>query len=319
MRLFCGLALAALLLAGCYAHAAVLTATPTNWTGPLAALQGGDTLAFVGDFSGAPVVVRDRVFSPPATFDRTSATFGQFYLVNVTGLEVLGGATVAVGVRAGDFVSGSHQVHISGASCSSSDPAAVYCVALRSGTDLSYEQGTITGTRAAIFILQANQVRARWNEISHSRGDGIEVGSADGVDVSFNHCSDPATAAGTHPDCVQILNPVNSGGLGVSNIRIWGNYASGAWQLANAFAGARNVDVRGNYGHMGMPQGLAFTGVTGTLVIRDNHLSTQTGSAFITTINVVAPPADFTRCGNIVEPFKGWPGVVEPKCPDSAP
>jgi hypothetical protein len=58
-------------------------------------------------------------------------------------------------------------------------------------------------------------------------------------------------------------------------------------------------------------QGIALGGNARASVVRNNRVRTMPGAKYRASINL---KGDIRRCGNVIEPGAGKPGVVDPKC-----
>ena len=204
--------LAAILLGLAAPAAAATVATPATLAVVLANAAPGDTIQLAPG-SYAPLVVRDRHWSPPVTVDATAAQLRGVRLTEVSGLTWHGGTFDGGDVERNGF-------------------------AVQHGDHLVIDGATFHHfVRNGIGVGNLDDARITNNVMTDMGSDGIDIALSHRIVADHNRCSDFYPTPGAHPDCIQLWSRPEV--APTADITISNNEAIGNMQGFTAFNHAR--------------------------------------------------------------------------------
>lgn len=282
-----------------FALAALLSATPVNLTAQLKAAQPGDTLVLAGDFGMVKVYQKQGL-----TLDASQATFTRLMVAASQDITVKGGKYRPMDWSGAIYVGDSQRVTIQ--SVDIVGDRQWNGVTFINSRDVALIGARVEAVKSGAVVRGTVGATLKGNAFLAEGADGMDVIDSSNVLLEANSCSGGLLVAGYHPDCVQYYGAIDG-------LTVRGNLVHGPTQGISAFGpGVRsNVTIEGNVLAITYPQAISAGGVT-NLVVRNNRVSTLPGAAFQAAIRVEGLP--LTRCGNLVAPAAGKPGVTDPAC-----
>lgn len=330
------LGLAALICAGCSASAETRTATPTSLPFVLTLAGSGDTIVLEPGVY-ADLHIRARDYESPLVVDASKATLSGVQVTGVSGLTIRGGEFRLPAPRiddrtgATDFGSALRmrrvaRMHVSGGKfvgpgtdATAKDPrfGEGYGLVVDEGDQIEIADNMFQGLKAGVILRRNEEFRVVGNRFRNMRSDGIQVAESRKGLIEANDCLGTRIRDTEHPDCIQLWSRPPS--APTADITIRRNHAEGHTQGIGMFNHVRNgvndggfdrILVEDNDIAISLPQAIALSEGRDSTV-RNNRVRTLSGAKYRASINVTAL---VKRCGNVIEPGAGKPGVKDKSC-----
>jgi hypothetical protein len=333
------LSVSLLLCASISASAAAdpLRATPATLDELLSRAKGGETIVLTaGEFQD--VKVEGRHYDPAVTLDARAATLTAWQLKDVSGLHFRGGryrpGPPITNPKTGEpLYGGAFQLKdvqdievtdavFQGPGQADAKTSGVYGdgygLVVTRGSKVVFAQNTYSGFKVGVVISQTDGFRVADSEFTAMRSDGMDIANSHNGLVEGNHCSGTVVRSKEHPDCIQMWS--RPPGPPTSDIVIRKNRVEGETQGISLFNHVRDgvddggfdrIRIEDNDVRIAATQGIAIVAGRGS-ILRNNHVKTEPDEGYRASINI--KDGDVQRCGNVVEPGGGKPGVVDPKC-----
>jgi nitrous oxidase accessory protein NosD len=328
--------LATLTCVSCSASAETRSATPASLPVVLALSGSGDTIVLEPG-SYANLRFRARRYDAPLVLDARKATLNGVFVTGVSGLTIRGGEfrlpapTLSARTGAPDFGSALRMRQVSrvsvsearfvgpGTDATHSKPqfGEGYGLVVDEGADIAIFDNAFQGLKAGVILRRNEGFRVVGNQFQNMRSDGIQAAESRSGLIESNSCQGTRIRDSEHPDCIQLWSRPPS--PPTADIVIRGNRAEGHTQGIGMFNHIRNGVDDGGYDRIliedndiaiSVPQGIALSAGRES-VVRNNRVRTLSGAKYRASINVGAL---VKRCGNVVAPGAGKPGVKDKPC-----
>ncbi len=318
------------------AHGAVLNAGPGSFDAVLARARGGDTIVLTaGDYAG--IQIRSRIFSTSLTLDARRATFRGLVVQDVTGLTIRGGAfhlptpqpnepkavtERAIGLRVlrGSRVLISDSAFVGpGTARSAPTPkfGEGYGLLFDASQGVEVSNGVFTGFVTGVTVRRSQDFRVARNAFHHMRSDGVQIAESQRGVIEDNICRETRIRDAEHPDCIQLWSRATYPPTG--DIVIRRNDLEGDTQGIGLFNHIQNgvddggfdrIVIEDNRVAVSLPNAIAMNAARNSIV-RNNRVTTLPNAQHRASINL---SSEIARCGNIVNPGAGKPGIKDPAC-----
>lgn len=316
--------------------AAVRRASPDTLARVLASAQSGDEIVLApGSYD--PFKIRLREFVPALRISASGAVFNGIVLEGVRGVSISGGefrpppgrVNPKTGTRElghGLRIGNSREVRVSaatflgpGAASSAATPVfgEGWGVTGTFNEGLEISDSTFRGLYMGISLARSRNVGIKRNRFELMRSDGVQLAESQGALIEGNTCRDTRIRDYEHADCIQLWSRPNT--PPTSDITIRRNQIEGATQGIGLFnhekdgvndGGFDRIIIEENDVHVSMPQAIALYDGRDS-VVRNNRVRTAKGATYRASINL---SKGVTRCGNVVEPGAGKPGMKDKRC-----
>jgi hypothetical protein len=317
----------------------------------LANAKPGDTVVLPpGDYG--PETITGLTFSPAVTVDARALKSTNITFQDVTGLHFQGGAWAnAIGETwAGHTWAIAanclrcHDVSFDGATFVGPPPDAPgrdfagYGISFVNSDHVSVANSKFTGFKMGVGFSFTSDFTATGNDFGYLTSDGIDVGQGWRGRIEGNVFHDTHIIEKEHPDGVQLWSQPDT--APTSDIVIRHNRVTGASQGLSAFDGATRhpvgyrlangrvlaqpevvpdggfdrIVIEDNQVEVGYPDGISLVNGRDS-VIRNNHVSTTSGSKYWAWFMIRPDGGGTKHCGNVAEPGAGKSGWSDGGCP----
>lgn len=304
----------------------------------LAMAKSGDTITLAAD-EFRDVNISGRRFKPAIVIDAKEAKLFNWVLKDVAGIAIRGAhfslnpptLSTRTGLPAWGtsiFIQHADDIEISDSAFQGPGQADAktsgvfgdgYGFKVDSGSQVTVARNTFAGYKIGLLVSNIDGFKVLNNTFTSMRSDGMDIAMAHNGLVEGNACSGTVVRDKEHPDCIQMWS--RPGGPATSDIVIRKNKVEGDSQGISLFNHVRDgVDdggfdrilIEDNDVEVRASQGIAIVQGRNS-VVRNNRVKTLSGAVYRASINT-SKSADVVRCGNVVEPGAGKPGVIDPKC-----
>lgn len=323
-------------LTACTAAAGVRTARPETLAVIMALARGGDTIVLApGAYAG--LRIRERAFDPPLTIDARKAVFAGLVVANVSGLNIQGGEFRLPPPRyderkgATDFGTAVRMQRVNritlrgvtfagpGTEAEAADPkyGEGFGLIVDQSADVEVSDGAFRGLVSGVMMRRIEGFKVARNTFRYMRSDGIQVSESRRGSIEDNSCRLTRIRDNEHPDCIQLWSFPSS--PPTADVIIRRNSAEGYTQGIGMFNHVRNGVDDGGFDRIlieendiaiSVPQGIALNAARDSIV-RNNRVRTLRDAKHRASINI---DANILRCGNVVQPGAGKPGVKDKAC-----
>ena len=258
----------------------MMVTTPAAFAAALKACVAACSIALVGVFPRLDVSNRPAT-AAPVTIDASGATIAMFTAYHSNHVTVNGGVF---------------------------GPAQWASATITDSDDMAMNGGVyLSPATTGIAVMRSTHIALDDNRITHSSGDGIDIGASQFVTVRRTVCLDNVVTL-IHPDCVQSFSPPLM--APTSDVTVTDTLAIGAMQGVTAFdhpdqgqRGFARMTFSRNFIATSDPQCIALYDATAS-VVTDNVCHTLLGTkvGFAPVINVIDRPvgASTPASGNVV-------------------
>ena len=281
--------------------------------------------------------LQHRRFKPAITIDARAATISDWFVDDAGGLLILGGTFHLAPPRTNPKTGGpawgaairfenASNVEISEAMFAGPGKADAkdsnlygegYGAVFHASSDVVLTRNQFSGFKVGLVLGLVDKFRITNSTFTAMRADGMDIAAAHDGLIEGNSCSGTIVRDGEHPDCVQLWSTPTA--PPTSDIAIRHNKVTGNTQGISLFNHVRNgvddggfdrITIEDNDVNVAASQAIALSNGRDS-VVRKNHVSTVVGNRYRASINATG---DIRRCGNVVEPGAGKPGVTDPRC-----
>ena len=318
------------------ASAGVRTARPETAAAMLALAQGGDTIVLA---PGVYTYLRlgERKFEPALTIDARKAIFSGVVFNDVSGIQIEGGTfrlpPPRVDERKGltDFGVAARMVRMNritlrnvtfegpGTAADVPEPkfGQGYGLFIDQSSDVEVSGGAFSGLVSGVMLRKVRGFKVARNTFRSMRSDGVQVSESQGGSIEENNCKLTRIRDSEHPDCIQLWSFSTSQPTG--DVVIRRNSAEGHTQGIGMFnhvrkgiddGGFDRILIEENDMAVSYSHGIAMNAARDSIV-RNNRVRTLPGAQHQAKINI---QGDIKRCGNVVQPGAGRPGIKDKAC-----
>lgn len=318
------------------AAARTQSARPETAAAVIALSRDGDTVVLAaGSYAG--LRLRGRYFDPPITIDARKATLTGLMMNDASGVVFKGGEFRLPPPRYDERRSMTdygtaarlqrvHRVRFEaprfigpGTEAEAPEPrfAEGFGLIVDQSSDVDVTDGEFRGLVAGVMMRRIEGFKVARNTFRYMRSDGIQVSESHHGSIEDNSCRLTRIRDNEHPDCIQLWSFPSS--PPTADILIRRNSAEGYTQGIGMFNHVRDgvddggfdrIIIEENDIAISVPQGIAMNAARASIV-RNNRVRTLSGAQHRASINI---QGDILRCGNVVQPGAGKPGVKDKPC-----